>query len=65
MPLLSYHSELTLRRSLDDIEKRSQVLLGKGKMARTLDKVQDTLAVIVRADLKGHSDESSRRAGLG
>jgi hypothetical protein len=31
---------------LEDIEKRSQALLGKGKVARFLDKTQDSSAVV-------------------
>jgi len=46
--LLSCQARLILCRSLDDIEKRSQVLLEKGKTARFLDKVQDTQAVMIR-----------------
>ena len=37
---------LTVRRSLEDIERRSQALLGKGKVAQMLDKIQDSQAVI-------------------
>ena len=33
-------------RSFSDIEKRSQALLEKGKMARILDKAQDSQAVV-------------------
>ena len=33
-------------RSLEDIENRSQVLLGKGKAARILDKKQDSEMVV-------------------
>ena len=36
----------TLRRSLEDIEKHSQALLGKGKAARILDKTQDSGKVV-------------------
>ena len=46
--LLSSRQELKLfiLRSLGDIEKRSQALLGKGKTARFLDKTQDSSAVV-------------------
>jgi len=47
MPLLSRQElKLIIRRSLGDIEKRSQALLGKGKTARFLDKTQDSSAVV-------------------
>ena len=36
----------TLPSSLEDIERQSQALLGKGKIARVLDKSQDSGAVI-------------------
>ena len=45
MYLVSYHPGLILCRSLDDIEKRSEALLGKGKTARVLDKTRDASAV--------------------
>jgi len=38
--------KLIIRRSLGDIEKQSQALLGKGKTARFLDKTQDSSAVV-------------------
>lgn len=38
--------KLTICRSLEDIEKRSQALLGKGKAAKILDKNQDSGVVI-------------------
>ena len=46
MYLVSFHPELILCRSLDDIEKQSKVLLEKGKMAQILDKTQDASAVV-------------------
>jgi len=49
-PLLSRHDKLILCRSLDDIEKRSQALSEKGKMARVLDKSQDAQAVVRLVD---------------
>jgi hypothetical protein len=38
--------KLIIRRSFDEIERRSQALLEKGKMARILDKAQDSQAVL-------------------
>jgi len=38
--------KLTLDRSLEDIEKRSLALSGKGKVARVLDKSQDSQEVV-------------------
>ena len=38
--------ELTVCRSLEDVEKRSQALLAKGKAARILDKTQDSGTII-------------------
>jgi len=47
MPLSSRQElKLVIGRSLGDIEKRSQALLGKGKTARLLDKTQDSSAVV-------------------
>ena len=43
---MSWKLELIVRRSLEDIEKRSQGLLGKGKTARFLDKTQDSSTVV-------------------
>jgi len=43
--LASCHPGLIFCRSLDVIEKRSEALLGKGKVARVLDKTQDASAV--------------------
>lgn len=45
-PLPSLSLELILRRSLGDIEKQSQGLLTKGKVARILDKTQDSGTVV-------------------
>jgi hypothetical protein len=38
--------KLIVYRSFNDIERRSQALLGKGKMAHILDKAQDSQAVV-------------------
>ena len=43
---LSCQLKLIVCRSLEDIERRSQVLLGKRKAARILDKTQDSQAII-------------------
>lgn len=44
--LLSHRPKLTVCRSLEDIERRSQTLLAKGKAARILDKTQDSGKII-------------------
>jgi hypothetical protein len=44
--ILFHHPKLIVCRSFDDIEKRSQELLGKGKIAQILDKAQDSQAVV-------------------
>ena len=46
MLLLSWGLELIVRRSLEDIEKRSEALLGKGKTARFFDKTQDSSTIV-------------------
>ena len=47
MSLLSCEElKLIVCRSLEDIEKRSEALLGKGKAARLLDKTQDSSTVV-------------------
>jgi hypothetical protein len=38
--------KLIVYRSFDEIEKRSQALLGKGKMAQILDKAQGSQAIV-------------------
>ena len=42
----SFRFTLALYSSLGDIEKQSQALLGKGKIARILDKTQDSGTVV-------------------
>ena len=49
-PLIYCHDKLIFYRSLDDIEKRAQVLSEKGTMARVLDKAQDASAVVKLVD---------------
>ena len=43
---LAHRPDLTVRRSLENIERRSQALLEKGTTARILDKTQDSQAVV-------------------
>src|SRR5882757_8797566 len=43
---LSYRLGLIVCRSLEDIEKRSSELAGKGKVARILDKTQDAGTIV-------------------
>ena len=46
MILLSCQLMRASHRSLEDIEKQSQALLGKGKAARLLDKARDSGTVV-------------------